>query len=175
MRLLDLDPQTLGQRAHEHVIDRIHGMLSAIDPMHIPPPLDGPSEVRRCVAALTHYARTGEPPEGRRELVHEYLVSLIPAGLLPEDLEPGDEPETNDETAAAVHLVVLAVLARERLAVREPVPTAWLAALASTQPSYVRRLVSSGELRRWTRGVQDRRTYVHPDDAVRWLESRRPS
>lgn len=174
MRLNTIDPQVLGQKAHEHVVERVHGMIAALDPMAIPPALDGPSEVRRCVTLLAHYARTGEPPEGRPELVQPYLVSLIPSGLLPEDLDRiSDEPETEDPTTAAVHTVVLAVLARERLANREPVPTAWLAALASTQPSYVRRLVGSGELRRWTRGVTDRRTYVRPDDAQRWIDGRK--
>jgi len=178
MRLRDIDPTALGQLAHEHVTDRIHALMTAIDPMAIPPQLDGPSEVRRCVTALTHYARTGEPPEGRHELVREYLVSLVPAGLLP-DTDPPDEPATEDRVEAAVHRVVLAVLAREAIAEHRGVPTAWLAALADTQPSYVRRLVSAGELRTWRRGVEDRaaktRTYVHPDDAARWLESRKPS
>lgn len=178
MRLRDIDPATLGQQAHEHVVERVHGLLAAIDPMALPPPLDGRSEVRRAVTLLAHYARTGEPPEGRRELVHDYLVSLIPAGLLP-DTDPPDEPPTEDRTEAAVHRVVLAVLAREAIAEHRGVPTAWLAAVADTQPSYVRRLVSSGELRTWRRGVEDRaaktRTYVHPDDAARWLESRKPS
>lgn len=177
MRLRDIDPATLGQQAHEYVVERVHALLSAIDRMAMPLPLDGRSEIRHAVTTLAHYARTGEPPEGRRELVHEYLVSLVPAGLLP-DTDPPDEPATEDPVSAAVHVAVLAVLARERIADREGVPTAWLAVLADTQPSYVRRLVSSGELRTWRRGVEDRaaktRTCVHPDDAARWFESRKP-
>lgn len=177
MRLLDINPAALGQQAHDHVVSRIHALMTALDPMHVEAGIgDGPSEVRRVVTVLAHYAKTGEPPEGRPELVHEYLVSLIPAGLLPEDLDRiGDEPETEDPTAAAVHAVVLAVLARERLAQRQPVPTAWLAALGSTQASYVRRLVASGELQASKQDQGDRRTYVTPASAQRWVDSRRAS
>lgn len=173
MRLRDIDPAKLGQQAHEHVVERLHGLLTAIDPMAIPPPLDGRSEVRRAVTLLAHYARTGEPPEGRRELVHEYLVSLVPAGLLP-DTDPPDEPTTEDPTAAIVHRVVLAVLARERLADGEPVPASHLAALADVSPARVRQLLSTGELRAWRRGIAttDRRAYVHPEDARRWIDGR---
>lgn len=166
-------PAVRGECAAELVETRARTLAFSVG-YDLVPGGSGMSDARWAVAQLARYAVAGEPPEGRRELVHEYLVSLVNAGLAPDDLDPEDDP-AGDETEQAVHLVVLAVLARERLADDEAVPMAWLAAIASTQPSYVRRLVGNGELRRWRRGIDesDRRVYVHPDDAKRWLAGRR--
>ena len=173
MKLQDIDPKTLADDVHNMIVDRASRL--AFEVGYELREAIGVSNARLTVHQLAHYARTGEPPEYRRELVHEYLVSLVGVDLIP-DLDPDDEPEASNEVEQAVHLVVLAVLARERLADEEPVPSAWLAALGGVTPSNIRYLLGRGELRRWRRGVEDdRRAYVHPDDAKRWIEGRRTS
>jgi hypothetical protein len=175
IRLSTIDPVGLGEHAHALVLDRAHRLAFATGHDLVPGGA-GTSDVRWAVTQLAIYARTGEAPEGRRELVGEYLLSLVAVDLVPEDMDPDDVPARDaTEEEEGVHAVVLAVLARERLADGQPVPTAWLAALGSTQPSYVRRLAQHGELTRSTRDTGDRRTYVTPSSARRWLETRKAS
>ena len=173
MRLRDLDPAVLAEQAHEHCLGRLTGLAFALG-YDLHEGGAGVSEARHAVHQLAHYARTGVPPEGRAELVHEYLISLIPLDLLPPSGDPEEPDPTAPEAVQGVHLVVLAVLAREALRQDQPVTSAQLAALGSLTSSAVRAHLVSGELRRWRAGPArgDRRAYVHPEDARRWLGAR---
>ena len=167
MKLRDLDPAGVGDRAHQAVVDQILKLHGAIETAGDPSPIlaavaSRPSEIRRVAHLLAHYAKTGEPPEGREELVEEYLISLLPSGLvesIDDPLAGRRDPETE------IELVVLAVLGRQALAARRPLGDAQLAALAGLSASRVRQLAASGELRRVEGGISS-------TDARRWLDSR---
>jgi hypothetical protein len=169
MRLRDLDPEALAEQAHRHVVERLEILSFGVgyfsEPSTVPRSL-----VREAVAALATYARGGATPaDARGALLHLAAVGLIPASLDPE--EPASDAS---EAVLGVHLVVLAVLAREALRGGQAPTATQLAALGSVSSAAIRQHLGSGELRRWRAGPArgDRRAYVHPEDARRWLAAR---
>lgn len=164
IRLADIDPTALAVTVHDGVLERVLSLsqhLGAIDPAPVLAALQGPSELRLAVHQLAHYARTGEPPEGRDDLVPEYLQTLVDCDLVPDGAELAGERDPSEP----LRVVVLAALARDRLAVRRSIPEGWLAALAGVATSRVRQLVAGGEMRRTAEGI-------HASDARRWLAGR---
>ena len=129
--MIRLDPVTLGDRAHELAVKRLHMLLAAFDPAFELPAMEGPSVVRESATALAQYA-SWPGAAGSRAAVRGYLSVLARAGLLPPLEALRDEPASEDETEVALHETALAALARERISSKEPVPTAWLAALAGS-------------------------------------------
>ena len=153
--MIRLDPVTLGDRAHELAVKRLHMLLAAFDPAFELPAMEGPSVVRESATALAQYAS---------------WPGAAGAGFI--WFRQTEQSATlTDDDVAALHETALAALARERISSKEPVPTAWLAALAGTRASYVRRLALRGvELSRSS--MSDRRTFVTPASARAWLNAR---
>lgn len=160
MRLRDIDPAALGEDVHNQLYARLMALSQHLggDPA---PPLTRPSNVRLTVHQLAHYARTGEPPEGRAELVGEYVQTLVDLDLVPD----ADALAGKRDLGDPLDVVVIGALARRRLDERRSVPEGWLAVLAGVAASRVRQLAAAGELRRTEGGI-------HAADARRWLESR---
>jgi hypothetical protein len=94
--------------------------------------------------------------------VPEYLQTMVDLDTVP----PADQLTGERDPEDPLHVVVLAALARDALAQsRGTVPDGWLAALAGLSSAQVRRLASTGELRRGADGISIA-------DARRWLRSR---
>ncbi|GAC1541207.1 MAG: hypothetical protein NVS3B10_05730 [Polyangiales bacterium] len=129
--------------------------LLAVEPVAAPT-----GEIARVCAELTRYAQAGIPPEGRLDLLHEYLISLVGVDLIPDDTEA--EPDT------PWGVVVLACLAREQIDTSRPVRGLWLAALGSSTEQTVRQEVARENLER----VPSDRRYVSCPSARRWLSGR---
>lgn len=166
-------PAALAEAAHEHLEARCRSLAFALG-YDLVPGGSRVSDARHAVSALAHYAQTGDAP-GEPPEVRDLLLSLIPLGMLPADLDPDDAaPSGATDVEREVHGVVLAVLGREALREGRPLPSAWLAAVAGVTASAVRHMLGSGEIRRWKAGAAkgDRRAWVHPDDARRWLAGR---
>lgn len=163
MRLADIDPAALADEMHDALYSRLMALSQHLggDPV---PPLTRPSNVRLTVHQLAHYARTGEPPEGRPELVGEYIQTLVDLDLVPD----ADTLAGRRDPSAPIDVVAIGALARQRIDERRSVPEGWLAVLAGVAASRVRQLAAAGELRRTEGGI-------HAADARRWLESRAAS
>jgi hypothetical protein len=165
IRLATIDVSGLAAEAHDRVLGRVLRYaqhLGAVDPLPILAACRGPSNVRLSVQQIAHYAQTGTPPEGRAELVGEYIQTLVDLDLVPDAETLHGERDPSDP----LHVVVMGALARERLDKRQSVPEAWLAVLAGVAASRIRQLVGAGELRRTSDGI-------HAADARRWLEARK--
>lgn len=168
VRLHDIDPKRLADEMHDDVLGRVMTLtqhLGCIDPSPVLAAIasgGGPSNVRLTVHQLAHYARTGEPPEGRQELVPEYLQTLVDLDLVPD----AEALSATREPWDPIEVVVLACLGREALAQRRPLTHAQLAALGGVATSRVRQLVAEGELRKVESGISS-------TDARRWLEVRK--
>jgi len=165
IRLATIDAAKLSDEAHAAVLERVLRYaqhLGAIDPAPILAACQGPSNVRLSVHQLAHYALTGTPPEGRAEMIGEYIQTLVDLDLVPDSETLRGERDPSEP----LHVVTMAALARERLDKRQSIPEAWLAVLAGVAASRIRQLVGAGELRRTSDGI-------HAADARRWLEGRK--
>lgn len=164
-RLENIDAAQLADETHDRVLARTLRYaqhLGTLDPTAIlAATASGPSNARLTVQQLTRYAQTGEPPEGRPELVGKYVQTLVDLDLVPD----GETLHGARDASDPLHVVVMASLARERLAARSSVPEAWLAVLGGVATSRIRQIVTAGELRRTADGI-------HGADARRWLEAR---
>lgn len=161
IRLSTIDPAALAEEVHETLAARVRRLAFALG-YDLHEGGAGVSEARHAVRLLAHYARTGEPPEGRPELVPEYLQTMVDLDAVPPAAELAGERDPEDP----LHVVVLAALARDALTRgRGTVPDGWLAALAGLSSAQVRRLAATGELRRGADGISIA-------DARRWLRAR---
>lgn len=138
------------------------GVTDPIKPSHA-------GDITFSARVLTIYAQTGKPPGDAP--VSDYVQSVV------EVLYTAAHPdvytsvhgdwEAKTDPRHAIDCVVRAALARERLdgPIPEPVPVAWLAALASLPVQTLRSYGSRGEIE-ITNGD------VEPEEAKRWLSGR---
>lgn len=131
MKLSDIDPAKVGDEAHDAVAAQAHRLAFAAG-------LElregtGLSDVRHAVRAIAHYAQTGEQPEGRPELIGEYLQSVAEPLYTRAGTGPGyDVPDLDEEADPATPwgLVLLAACGRHLIEQGEHVTLAHLAVLA---------------------------------------------
>lgn len=170
VKLSDLTPADVAAEAHDRVVGQAQRLAFAAG-YDLVPGGAHTSDVRHAVEALTHYAQTGQYPEGRPELIGEYLQSLAePLYTRATDGAGYDVPELDHDADPETPwgLVLVAAVARDQIARRRGVTLAGLAVLAEVSPSRMRQLVSVGELE--TDGGKPAR--VPAGAARRWLEAR---
>lgn len=159
IRLHAIAPPSLAERAHEAAVGRAQRLAWATG--HELREHTGLSDVRLAVHQLAHYAVTGEPPEGRVELVHEYMISVAEALGLDEQIDE------------ELRLVLVAAEGRSYLHHGHDVAHRHLAALAGVSKAAVTQACRRGDgPQGWTNPDDGRDTLYAAEDARRWLSGR---
>ena len=164
MRLADIDPAALADAMHAQVAERARRLAFATGHDLVSGGA-GVSDVRHAVRLLAEYAISGAAPEGDRDLVPEYLQSIVDVDIVPD----GDTMTGARDPDDALEIVVLAALARDAIAheATTAVPDGWIAVLAGVAASRVRQLAAAGELAR-VEGEEG----IEVESARRWLQAR---
>lgn len=180
MRLHELTPERVAldvaRASCDHVVDLTMRLLS--------PVCEGPwlprgqdvdvslrsTQIYLTVLDLAAYAIRGTALDAP---VQEYLISLVPAhqSALGSDADV-DGLADDADPSTPLGLVIAAALAREALDAGRPLTSAQLAVLGGVSASYVRRLVSSGELGRPGDGGHGGGHTIRAREARRWLDER---
>jgi hypothetical protein len=162
MRLSDISPDEVAAQVRELVRYRVSVLEQALG-VHVSLETEGISQDARF---LTHYAQTGEVPEGmlvseclQRVVSVLYMTAFQDYESITDDWQRGGHPEHE------IDCVVRAALARSRLALGEEIPTTWFAALAGLCVPTARAYVS-----RYRLGENaSRRGNVAAQRAIAWL------
>lgn len=160
-RLADIEPRALASATHEEALEELVSRALALGVTDPIVPQVRPSEVWLAVHQLAHYARTGEPPEGRIELVGEYQLSAATYR---------DHVREGGQTQAALDEVLDASVARLAIAEGHDVRHRHLAALASLTPVQLTRLSAAGDAPRGT--PEGRERLYDAEEARAWLSGR---
>lgn len=169
MRLSTLVPTEVAEQAHDAVVSHVQ-RLAFVAGLDVQPGA-GLSDVHHSVHQLTVYAQTGGHPEGRPELIGEYLQSVAePLYTRAGDGAGYDVPDLGDDADPQTPwgLVLLAAATRHLIEQRSAVTLAGLAVLAEVTAGRLRQLVVAGEIQ--TDGAKPAR--VTAAFARSWLEAR---
>lgn len=182
MRLTDLDKETFTRSLVERVIG--HHITRLMFDLSPEARIEGLREgwqgtsIGLAAYLLCHYAQTGEPPGDAP--IAEYLQTYCEALYTrPGDATSYDVPildHVSGEPTESHELVLVAAVARARIASNEPVSLLHLAVLSTAGPvplayQSVRKLAASGEIQ--TTGERGRNAMtVSAAEATRWLQSR---
>lgn len=167
-RLADIDPAEVAQSTHEALMGRLArlaGVCGVTDPLV---PAMAPSEAFLAVHQLALYATAGTPPEGRPELVGEYMQDVAQYADWLGELRSLNDPKT------PLQVVLTAARAREALRADEPLTTGELATLAGMSRTRLSELSSTGDApkgRRYPRRKGRPRLFP-ADEAREWLSGR---
>lgn len=180
MRLADLTPADVGRAATDAVLQRLARLALPLSPgiaLHVGP-AQGDTDLGLTVASLCAWAQRGELGDwtdhedaadalltATEVLYRAPLGDAWDAAVAAACVEDG--PADTDPVA----LVLAAAWSRLKVMRGHAITATELARLASVAPSWVRALVTRGEVAA-TRGTSQQPTRVEAAEARRWLASR---
>jgi len=170
MRLRDLDPHDVAEQAHAAAIGLATTLAIATGHDLVP---GGLSDIRLAAHVVAHYARAGSLPDDAP--LQEYLISLLPLYVTASGSGSVSIPELDQsiEPATPWGLVIVAAVARERLAAGRPLTHAQPAVLASMSPGRLSQLAAAGDAPRRRQGGRDARQRLYTAaGCVAWLRAR---
>ena len=166
MTIRDIDPEALATSTHEAMRAKAAELAASCGVPDFPLSTS-PSRVRMAVHQLATYATSGHPPEGRSELIAEYIGDVYEVATALDELLPGSAALDTD-----LGVVIHAASARDALDRGDPVSRVQLAALGGVSLGRIGQLVTAGQLPRPEVGQDARQRLWDAGVAKAWLAGR---